>query len=69
MDPKAVEFIHQSSYVFAGNNPVKYIDLNGVEQVSFDEMLTEIDSKVQEKPVLKVERELLRILWKGKFLK
>jgi len=49
VDPKAVEFIHQSSYVFAGNNPVKYIDLNGVEQVSFDEMLTEIDSKVQEK--------------------
>jgi len=29
VDPKAVEFIHQSSYVFAGNNPVKYVDVNG----------------------------------------
>jgi len=49
VDPKALEYLNQGSYVFAGNNPVKYIDLNGEEQVSFDEMLTEIDPKVQEK--------------------
>ena len=49
MDPKAFEYIHQSSYVFLDNYPVGKVDVNGEEQISFDEMLTEIDSKVQEK--------------------
>jgi len=29
VDPKAVEFIHQSSYVFADNDPVGKVDVNG----------------------------------------
>jgi len=29
VDPKAVEYIHQSSYVFADNDPVGKVDVNG----------------------------------------
>jgi RHS repeat-associated protein len=29
VDPKALEYIYQGSFVFAGNNPIKYIDVNG----------------------------------------
>ena len=29
VDPKALEYIHQSSYVFAANSPIRYIDVNG----------------------------------------
>lgn len=29
VDPKAIEYIHQSSFVFADNNPVMLIDVNG----------------------------------------
>jgi RHS repeat-associated protein len=29
VDPKAIEYLHQSSFVFADNNPIKFIDING----------------------------------------
>jgi RHS repeat-associated protein len=29
VDPKALEYVHQSTYVYAANSPVRYIDING----------------------------------------
>ena len=44
MDPKAVEYIQQSSYVFADNNPVGKVDVNGEGGVYKDnDVLGKID--------------------------
>jgi len=50
VDPKAVEFIHQSSYVFAGNNPIVGYELNGEETIKMVDPLGDIEASLP--PVL-----------------
>jgi len=46
VDPKAIEYIHQGSYVFAGNDPINGYELNGEETIKMLDPLAEIENSV-----------------------
>ncbi len=47
VDPLQHEYPHYTPYQYAGNKPITYIDLDGLEEVSFEEKRKEIQEQAK----------------------
>jgi membrane protein involved in colicin uptake len=66
IDPLAEKYYSISSYVFCGNNPLKYIDPNGMYfDVANDKKATKIENKAERKAA-KLENKANKLEAKGK---
>jgi len=61
VDPMAREFSDESPYIFAGNNPVFYLDGDGEIKVTYYTMLNDDGTKTK---ICKVDKEEVAYKWK-----